>query len=57
MIIRTLYPTGSEINRDILQRVWAETDYRLNVCHVTKGGHREPLRGTQRNLENFSFHL
>jgi len=24
---------------DMLQQVWAEMDYQLEVCHVTKGGH------------------
>jgi hypothetical protein len=28
---------------DMLQRVWAEMDYRLDVCRVTKGGHIEHL--------------
>jgi hypothetical protein len=33
----------SEIDRDMLEQVWAEIDYWLNVYHVTKGGYREPL--------------
>jgi len=47
----------SEIDRDVLQRVWTEIDYRLNVCRVTKGGYTEPLRGMQSNVESFSIHL
>jgi hypothetical protein len=34
----------SEINRDIVQRVRAEMDYRLAVCRVTIGRHIEQLR-------------
>jgi hypothetical protein len=28
---------------DTLRRVWAEMDYRLDVCRITKGGHIEHL--------------
>lgn len=31
------------IDRDMLTRVWAELDYRLDVCRVTKGAHIEHL--------------
>ena len=27
----------------LLQRVWQELDYRIDICHVTKGGHIEHL--------------
>jgi hypothetical protein len=27
----------------VLQRVWQEHDYRIDVCHVTKGGYIEHL--------------
>jgi hypothetical protein len=30
-------------NRDMLTRVWNEVDYRIDVCHITKGGHIEHL--------------
>jgi hypothetical protein len=33
------------IYRQILQRVWQELDYRIDICHVTKGGHIEHLQG------------
>jgi len=26
---------------DMLQRVWSELDYRIDVCRVTRGGHIE----------------
>jgi hypothetical protein len=39
---------SSQIDRDMLQRVWAEVDYWLHVCCVTKGGHIEHLRGVQK---------
>jgi hypothetical protein len=29
----------------MLQRVWQELDYRINICCVTKGGHIEYLQG------------
>jgi sulfur relay (sulfurtransferase) DsrC/TusE family protein len=32
-----------KFDRDMLQRVWAEMDYRLDVCRVTEGGHTEHL--------------
>ena len=31
------------ITPDLLNRVWQELDYRLDVCHVTKGAHIEDL--------------
>jgi hypothetical protein len=31
------------ITPDLLIRVWQELDYRLDVCHVTKGAHVEHL--------------
>jgi hypothetical protein len=31
------------INRDILQRVWQELEYKIGVCRVTSGGPIEHL--------------
>ena len=31
------------IDCDMLTRVWNEFDYRLDVCHISKGGHIEHL--------------
>jgi hypothetical protein len=31
------------IDVDMLQRVWQELDYRINVCRVTREGHVEHL--------------
>jgi hypothetical protein len=31
------------IDRQMLQRVWQEFDYRIDICRVTKDGHIEPL--------------
>jgi hypothetical protein len=31
------------IDRQILQRVWQELDYKFDICLVTKGGHIEHL--------------
>ena len=27
------------VTPDMLQRVWSELDYRIDVCRVTRGGH------------------
>jgi hypothetical protein len=50
---RRIIAAISEIDRDMLQRVWAEVNYRLDVCRVTKGVHIEHLR----RMQSFSFHL
>jgi hypothetical protein len=31
------------IDRQMLQRVWQELDYRIYICHVTKDGRIEHL--------------
>jgi hypothetical protein len=31
------------IDVDMLQRVWQELDYRIDICGVTRGGHMEHL--------------
>jgi hypothetical protein len=31
------------IDRQMLQRVWQELDYRIDICRVTKDGHIEHL--------------
>jgi hypothetical protein len=31
------------IDRQMLQRVWHELDYRIDICRVTKGGQIEHL--------------
>jgi len=33
------------ITADILQTVWNEIDYRVDVCRITKGAHIEHLKG------------
>ena len=38
--IRTATET---INADMLQTVWNELDYRVDVCRITKGAHIEHL--------------
>jgi hypothetical protein len=52
---RRIIAAISEINHDMLQRVWAEMDYRLDVCRVTKGGYLEHLWGVQRKRGEFVF--
>jgi len=29
------------VKPDMLQRVWSELDYPIDVCRVTRGGHTE----------------
>jgi hypothetical protein len=31
------------IDRQMLQRVWQELDYRIDICRVTKSGHIDYL--------------
>jgi hypothetical protein len=31
------------IDHQMLQRVWQELDYGIDICHVTKDGHVEHL--------------
>jgi hypothetical protein len=31
------------IDRQMLQRVWQELDYRIDICRITTGGHIEYL--------------
>jgi hypothetical protein len=31
------------IDRQMLQRVWQELDYGIDICRITKGGHIENL--------------
>jgi hypothetical protein len=33
--------SASAIDRQMLQRVWLELDYRTDICRVTKGGYIE----------------
>jgi len=40
--IRTAIET---ITADMLQTVWNELDYRVDVCRITKGAHVEHLYG------------
>jgi hypothetical protein len=30
-------------DHQMLKRVWQELDYRIDICHITKGGHIEHL--------------
>ena len=48
-----------EIDGDVLQRIWAEMVYRLDICPDTKGGHIQHLCVIQKKkpLDSFSVHL
>jgi hypothetical protein len=47
----------SQIDRDMLQRIRAEMDYRLDVCRATKGGHIEHLWGMQKKIWRVSLSI
>ena len=36
-------PVTNQVPATHVQRVWQELDYRIDICHVTKGGHIEHL--------------
>jgi hypothetical protein len=40
---RRIVEEVAAIDRQMLQRVWQELDYRIDVCRVTKGEHIEHL--------------
>jgi hypothetical protein len=52
---RWIVASISEISRDLLQRVWAEMDYRIDVWPVTKCGHTQQLWGTRDEFGEFLF--
>jgi hypothetical protein len=40
---RKIVEAVAAIDRQILQRVWQELDYRIDICRVTEGGLIEHL--------------
>jgi hypothetical protein len=40
---RRIVEAVAAINRQTLQHVWQELDYRIDICRVTKGGHINQL--------------
>jgi hypothetical protein len=40
----------ARIDREMLRQMWAEMDYRLDVCRFTERGHIEHLLGMQNEL-------
>jgi hypothetical protein len=40
---RRIVESVAAIDRQILQSVWQEFDYRIDICRVTNGGHIEHL--------------
>ena len=43
MVLGHVILVASEAVPGLLQWVWAEMDYQLDVCSVIKGGHMEQL--------------
>jgi hypothetical protein len=40
-LLQRIVEAVTAIDRQMLQRVWQELDYRIDICRVTKGGHIE----------------
>jgi hypothetical protein len=40
---RRIVEAVAAIDHQMLQRVWQELDYRIDICRVTKSGHIENL--------------
>jgi hypothetical protein len=40
---RRIVDAVAAIDRNILQCMWQELDYRIDICRVTNGGHIEHL--------------
>jgi hypothetical protein len=40
---RRIVEAVAAIKRQMLQRVWQELDYRIDICRISKGGHTEHL--------------
>jgi hypothetical protein len=40
---RSIVEAVAAIDRQMLQRMWQELDYRIDICRVTKDGHIEHL--------------
>jgi hypothetical protein len=49
-VLQRIIPTISEIELYMQQRIWVETDYRLDICHITEGQFLEHLEGMQRKI-------
>jgi hypothetical protein len=47
LLRRRIIAAISEIDHDMLQRVWVEMGYRLDVCRVANGRHTEHLWGNK----------
>jgi hypothetical protein len=41
---RRIVEAVAAIDCQMLQRVWQELDYKIDICRVTKGGHTEHLQ-------------
>jgi hypothetical protein len=40
---RRISEAAASVTADMLERVWQEMEYRIDVCRVTKGAHIESL--------------
>jgi hypothetical protein len=46
---RRIVEAVAAIDFQMLQRVWQELDYRIDICRVTKGGYIQHLYGRTEN--------
>jgi hypothetical protein len=44
------------VTQDMLERVWREWEYRLDICRVTRGAHIECIMVTMK-LQTFLFQM
>jgi hypothetical protein len=54
---RWIIAAVSEISRDMLQWVWVEMNWQIDVCHVTKGGHIEHLQSIRKTARRVSLSI
>jgi hypothetical protein len=52
-LIQHIIAAVATINRDMLEKVWTEMDYRIDVCRLTRGYHIECLSGNIKTLTAF----
>jgi hypothetical protein len=43
--LRELQARIIDVDREMLQRVWSELDFRIDICRIVRGGHIEHLLG------------
>ena len=52
---RRIEEVATTVSEDMLQRVWQEFDYRVDICRVTRGSHIESLWNQTLKTKPFEF--